>query len=642
MTTAIGNATLLLGLLASIFGAATNIAIARTDRTRLIKTANIYLGLIVVAALGAFVTMQVALFSNNFSIAFVANHSARSTPTLFKFATLWSALEGSILLWILVLALLIAATAWQFRASGSDALLRWALAVTMGVSAFFFALLIGPARPFSKVGGQIPIDGPGPNPLLQNHPLMAFHPPMLYLGYVGFTIPFAFAIAALITNRVGEGWLLATRRWTLIAWGCLSIGILLGAWWSYEVLGWGGFWGWDPVENASLVPWLTATAFIHSVLVQERRGMLRVWNLSLVCATFSLTILGTFLTRSGVLDSVHAFSAGSVGGWLLAFFAVITLGSVALIGWRGQSLRTTSSIESPLSREAAFLANNLLFAVFALVVLLGTTFPLLIEALNSERITVGRPYFDRMTLPIVLVMLFLMAVAPVLPWGKTTGELVADRLKWPAAFGVAVMVLSVVGGLNGAATIFAFGLGAFASASATRQLVLAIRRNGVRGITGRANGGMVAHLGIIVICMAIAASTSYATREELRLEPGQSGVVGGQTITYLGSTTQEYPNKTATKFTIRLGGDSGPTFAPAIQRFSTQTIAVPSVQTGVFRDVYLTIVQPPVGDDPTVVIGVIIQPMQVWLWIGGAIVGLGTLLALIPSKRRQPAELISV
>ena len=263
---------------------------------------------------------------------------------------------------------------------------------------------------------------------------MAFHPPMLYLGYVGFTVPFAFAIAALVTGRVGEGWLLETRRWTLFAWGFLTIGIVLGAWWSYEVLGWGGVWAWDPVENASFLPWLTGTAYLHSVMVQERRGMLRVWNLSLLCATFSLTILGTFLTRSGVLDSVHAFSESDIGAWLLTFFAPrASAPRSALIGWRGDRLRSPGAIDSPLSREGAFLANNLLFAVFAFIVLLGTVFPLIVEAVHGEQISVGRPYFDRMAMPIGLALLFLMAVAPVLPWRKASTR---DAAPAPALAGV--------------------------------------------------------------------------------------------------------------------------------------------------------------------------------------------------------------
>src|SRR6476620_7061021 len=278
---------------------------------------------------------------------------------------------------------------------------------------------------------------------------MVIHPPMLYLGYVGFTVPFAFAIAALATGRVGEGWLVETRRWTLFAYGFLTTGIVLGAWWSYEVLGWGGYWAWDPVEVASFLPWLTATAFIHSVMVQERRGMLRVWNLSLVCATFSLTILGTFLTRSGVLDSVHSFTESAIGPAILTFFGLIVLVTVVLIGWRGDRLRSPGRIDSPLSREGAFLANNVVFAAFAFVVLLGTVFPLMVEALNGDRISVGVPYFNRMTMPIGLSLLFLMAVAPVLPWRKASGELLRQRLLWPALFGTACVVGAVALGARG-------------------------------------------------------------------------------------------------------------------------------------------------------------------------------------------------
>ncbi|MGH9286602.1 MAG: cytochrome c biogenesis protein CcsA, partial [Acidimicrobiales bacterium] len=334
----------------------------------------------------------------------------------------------------------------------------------LAVAAFFFALMVGPANPFTSVAGPAPPDGPGPNPLLQNHPLMAFHPPLLYLGYVGFTVPFAFAIASLVTGRLGEGWLLETRRWALLAWACLSTGIVAGAWWSYEVLGWGGYWAWDPVENASLLPWLTATAYLHSVVVQERRGMLRVWNLSLVMATFALTILGTFLTRSGVLDSVHSFTESPIGPALLGFFAVVVALAVGLVFWRGDRLRAPGLIDSPVSREGAFLANNLLFAAFAFVVLLGTVFPLVVEAVNGDRLSVGRPYFDRMITPLGLLLLFMMAVAPALPWRKAAGEVLRARLQWPAAVGTAVVVGCVALGYRGLAPLLAFGLGGFAGA----------------------------------------------------------------------------------------------------------------------------------------------------------------------------------
>ncbi len=323
--------------------------------------------------------------------------------------------------------------------------------------------------------GATPTDGPGPDPLLQNHVLVAFHPPLLYLGLVGFTVPFAFACASLITGRVGEGWLIETRRWTLFAWGFLTGGVILGAWWSYQVLGWGGYWAWDPVENAAFLPWITATAFLHSVMVQERRGMLRVWNLSLVIATFSLTILATFLTRSGVLESVHSFNNTGIGPALLAFFGVVAAAGVGLLAWRGDRLRSPGAIDSPVSREGAFLANNLLFGAFALVVLLGTVFPLIAQAVNGEQITVGAPYFNRMTMPIVVCLLFLMAVAPVLPWRKASAELLRRRLFWPGVAAVVVLTGCVAFGVRGLNPLLAFGLGAFAGASALRQLVLAVR-----------------------------------------------------------------------------------------------------------------------------------------------------------------------
>jgi cytochrome c-type biogenesis protein CcmF len=301
--------------------------------------------------------MEYAMITRDFSLAYVQKVGSWSTPALYNFAAVWSALEGSILMWVLILSGYTLAVCFWMRKRLSESLAASAMAVMMIVMAFFFLVSFFPANPFA-LGAPGVLDGPGPNPLLQNHILVMFHPPILYLGYVGVTVPFAFAIAALVTGRVGEGWLVATRRWSLFAWGFLTFGIALGSWWSYEVLGWSGVWAWDPVENASLLPWITGTAYIHSVLVQERRGMLRVWNISLLVATFSLTILGTFLTRSGVLNSVHAFSESGIGAWFLSFFAVVLVVSVFLIGWRGDKLRSPGIIDSPLSREAAFLANN--------------------------------------------------------------------------------------------------------------------------------------------------------------------------------------------------------------------------------------------------------------------------------------------
>ncbi|HEX2298616.1 MAG TPA: cytochrome c-type biogenesis CcmF C-terminal domain-containing protein, partial [Pseudonocardiaceae bacterium] len=552
---ALGTGGVLLGLSSALGGVVTLAVALRQRKPHLLALGRSYALLCLLGAVVAVVAMERALITRDFTIQYVADNGSSTTPALFNVATLWAALEGSILLWVLVLCGYMALVVRHFRDRMSDPLVGWALLVMLAVTAFFFFLLIGPANPFTAFDPPPGYDGPGPNPLLQNHVLMAFHPPMLYLGYVGFSVPFAFAVAALVTGRLGEGWLLETRRWTLVAWGFLSLGIVLGAWWSYEVLGWGGYWGWDPVENASLLPWLTGTAYLHSVMVQERRGMLRVWNLSLLCATFSLTILGTFLTRSGVIASVHSFTESGIGPWLLAFFGVVVATTLALIGWRGDRLRAPGRIDSPVSREGAFLANNVLFAAFAFVVLLGTVFPLVVEAVNDERLTVGRPYFDRMAVPLGLALLSLMAIAPVLPWRKASGELLSQRLFWPAWAGTGGVVLAVLLGARGLAPLVAFGLGGFAAGAAVRQLVLATRRQGWRGLIGRANGGMIVHLGVVMIAVALAASGSYDTERELTLSEGESATVAGHEITYLGMDRSEESNRTTIQARVGIDGD---------------------------------------------------------------------------------------
>jgi len=635
---AIGRGAVLLGFLGAVFGLLTLLIGLLADRPVLRRSGRRYVVLVLAGAVVAALAMERALLTHDFSLQYVADNHSRSTPLLYTVSTLWAALEGSIILWALVLAGYLAAIAYRFRHRATDPLVGWALVTGLAVAAFFFGLMLGPADPFREVAGAIPADGPGPNPLLQNHPLMAFHPPMLYLGYVGFTVPFAFAVASLVTGRLGEGWLVETRRWTLFAWGFLTVGIVLGAWWSYEVLGWGGYWAWDPVENASFLPWLTGTAYVHSVMVQERRGMLRVWNLSLLVATFALTILGTFLTRSGVLESVHSFTESPIGPALLAFFAVVVAVGVGLIGWRGDRLRAPGAIDSPVSREGTFLANNLLFGGFAFVVLLGTVFPLVVEAVNGDRISVGRPYFDRMTMPIGLALLFLMAVAPALPWRKASGELLRHRLQWPAWAGTLTIVVCVLSGVRGLAPLLAFGLGAFAGAAALRQLVLSTRRQGWRGLVGRANGGMVVHLGVVLIAVAFAASSSYSHRAEFRLRPGESAELAGHTVTYVGSRTARYDNRTAVEADVRI--DGGQVYRPALSTFpfATQAIGTPSVRTSLTEDVYLTLVVAPRTPEAAAVVGVIVRPLVVWLWVGGALMALGTLMAAVPGRRRRPTE----
>ena len=641
MNLALGRAGITLGFAAAVLGAVTVGYGLIRHRPELVRLSRWYAGLVFLGGLLAAIAMERALITRDFTVLYVADNGSTKTPALYNFATLWGALEGSIILWALILGGYLMAVVVKFRKRLADPLVGWAIFTMLIVCIFFFWMLVGPANPFKSFSPSVGFDGPGPNPLLQNHPLMAFHPPMLYLGYVGFTVPFAFAIAALITGRVGEGWLLATRRWTLIAWGFLTAGILLGSWWSYEVLGWGGYWAWDPVENASLMPWLTGTAYLHSVLVQERRGMLRVWNISLLCATFALTILGTFITRSGIIESVHAFTTSGIGVALISFFALIVLSTVVLIGWRGDRLRAPGRIDSPLSREGAFLANNVLFAAFAFVILLGTLFPLIVEAINDDRISVGVPYFNRMTMPIGLTLLFLMAIAPVLPWRKASGELLRHRLIWPAGIGVGSMIFAVAIGARGFAPVLAFGLGGFAAGSAGRQVVLATRRQGWRGLVGRANGGMIVHLGVVMIAVAFAASSSYVRQAEFTLTQGQSAQFAGHELVYVGQNIKQESAKIVDQVLITIDG-TGP-WAPSLNKFANgnQTIGTPSVRTTFTDDVVLSVIDIKDGENGSVTIRVTVQPLIMWLWIGGGVMALGTLLAVFPGRRRNPLDAVS-
>jgi cytochrome c-type biogenesis protein CcmF len=646
MRAQLGTGLLVVGLVASLLGVATLVTGIATKRAAALELGRRYVAIVLFSTIGAFVVMETAMFGHDFSIQYVVDNVARATPGLYTFTAVWAALAGSILLWALLLSVYVAATSWHFRKRAADPIVAWATLVQFAVLLFFFALMLFAANPFKQVSGAVPLDGQGPNPLLQNHPLVAIHPPFLYAGYVGFTIPFSFAIAALVTARFGEGWLADVRRTTLVSWGFLTVGIVLGAWWSYSVLGWGGYWGWDPVENASLLPWLTATAFIHSVMVQERRGMLRVWNLSLVIATFCLTILGTFLTRSGVINSVHAFSESSIGPWLLTFLGVCAFTGVALIAWRGDKLRSPGRIDSPVSREGAFLLNNLLFAGFALVVLTGTVFPLLVEALQNHQISVGEPYFDRLGVPIGIALLFLMAIGPALPWRKASGEVLRHRLLVPAWVGAITMIVALIFGAHGVANVLAFGLAAFALASIGRSVYVGVRGqrralhesvpaatvSAVRG-NPRLYGGLLVHVGVVVIAVALATTGGYTTRREVQLSPGESARVRDYTVTYLGPQVEQSAQKTTIKARVHISSIG--TLTPAISTYpnAAEGIGTPSIHTTPWRDIYVTLISAPTSGKVT--IGVQVGTMVMFLWIGGLLMGLGTLLALVPARRRK-------
>jgi cytochrome c-type biogenesis protein CcmF len=649
----LGSLAVAVGFAGAVTGAVICGLAAHRHDARLMRLGRRCVWLVLAASVAAVAVMEVALLSHDFSLQYVAENGSRATPTLFTVASLWAALAGSILLWTFILSGHLAFASYRWRRLGDDPLLHWATSVGLAAAAFFFGLMLGPANPFRPVSGSVPTDGVGPNPLLQNHPLMAFHPPFLYVGYVGFTVPFALAIAALISGRVGEQWLRLTRTATLIAWSALTTGIVLGAWWSYQVLGWGGYWAWDPVENAALIPWFTATAYLHSVIVQERRGILRVWNLSLLIATYCLTILGTFLTRSGVVNSVHAFTQSAVGPTLIAYLAVVALVGVGLLAWRGDRLQAVGRIDSPLSREAAFLGNNLVLTGLAAVVVTGTVYPLLAQAVTGDQLSIGEPYFDRLGAPLGLALLFLMAVAPLLPYRAVEADALRRRLRGPVTTGVLTMLALVALGIRGTEQVLAFGLAAMATWSIGSVVVraVALRHRSVRErlpvsvvrtIAGnrRRYGGLLVHLGVVVVAVGLTASHNYSTHRDVELARGQTVAVDGYDVTFLGSSTTSTPQKVtvAARVQVTHGGHDLGTFTPALSAFrgAPEAIGTPSVGAGLTRDVYVTLTSSP-DRRGHVSIGVFINPLVSWLWLGGLMMVIGAILTGIPRRRRRIA-----
>ncbi|NIP78916.1 MAG: heme lyase CcmF/NrfE family subunit [Gemmatimonadetes bacterium] len=637
--------TLSLGL--AIYGAAAAFWGVRTRNRSLVASARgaayAIFGLMLAANLG----MVYALLTHDFSISYVAQVGSRSTPTWVTIISLWSSLEGSILFWGLILAGFTAAVVYLHRDRDND-LFAVATGTMLIVGAFFYLLLVGPANPFQQVF-PVPADGPGPNPLLQNHWLMAVHPPLLYLGYVGMVVPFGFAIGALITRQTDDRWLRVTRRWTLTAWAFLTLAIVAGMWWSYEVLGWGGYWAWDPVENASFLPWLTATAFIHSMMVQERRGMLKVWNVSLIISTFLLTILGTFLTRSGILSSVHAFAEGDIGYYFLGFIALTLMASVAIIAGRSEELRSTGRLQSAASRETVFLLNNLVLAAFTFTVLLGTLFPLVAEAIRGVRVTVGEPFFNRMTLPLAVMLIFLVGVGPVLPWGQAT-EKHFRRFVVPGVVGVLGAVVWMAVGGRHLLALLGIALAAFAITANLGELWIGMRaRMRAHGenplsaagrlvmANSRRYGGYIAHLGILIVSVGIIASSSFTLDHEFTLSRGETAEVGDYTLRFddiWGSDEARRFSITAELAVLKDERQIG-TLRPKLNyyRMSDQPIATPAVRTRAHEDLYLTLMAFE-EDGETVTIRALVEPLVGWIWVGALIIGTGAFVALQYRSRR--------
>ncbi len=650
----LGHLVLVQALFAAAIGGVVVFVGARSGRESLVTIGGdlgfVVLGFVVAACLA----MEYALISHDFSVAYVAQVGSRETPLFFTIISLWSALEGSVLLWTLLLSVYTAAVIWwSRRQTPRDPLVSYALGTLLLVNVFFLLLVVGPADPFATVF-PVPENGPGPNALLQNHWFMAVHPPLLYTGYVGMAVPFSFAIGALLVSRVDRDWSRMIRVWTLVPWMFLSLGVVAGAWWSYEVLGWGGYWAWDPVENASFMPWLTATAFLHSLMMQERKEMLKIWTVALIIMTFVLTLLGTFLTRSGIIASVHAFSEGVIGPYFLGFMAIVLLLSLVLLTWRAPTLSTQGRFDSALARETAFLVNNLLFTAFTFVMLLGTLFPLIVEAIQGTRVSVGAPYFNQMNVPIALALVFLVGVGPALPWGRGDPGVVRRKFIWPTVSalgaGGALAILGVrefLPWLTFVLAVFSVGLllGEWIGPAAARRKARA--ESWPRALaqvplsSRRRYGGYMVHFGILLIAVGIASSSSFKQETEWVAQPGTSERVGRYLIQLDSVWAVEELQRDAVIAAVTVSTDAGTLgrFYPRINYYpnSVQPIGTPAVREGLREDLYLVLAAY-ATDGTQTSLRAIVSPLVTWIWIGGALVGLGALFAMTRPSKREPQE----
>jgi cytochrome c-type biogenesis protein CcmF len=638
----LGTYGLMLGLVLSVGGAVIAAVGARTDRPALVQTARRIAFAVLATMVVVDGAMLAALLSNDFTLRYVADNSSRETPVFFKVLSLWAADDGSLLFWNLILAGYVAAVAIRFRRYRPPTF-PYALSVLFGVQAFYLLLVNGPARPFGTLA-QAAADGRGPAPLLQNHPLMAVHPPFLYLGFIGFTVPFAFGVAALLAGTGSDAWVSIIRRWTLLVWCFLTVGLVLGALWSYSVLGWGGYWAWDPVENVALLPWLVATAFLHSIMLQERRGMARLWNIALVIGAFALTTFGTFLTRGSVLSSVHAFAQSAVGPAYLTFLGLVLLGGFGLVAWRLPMLRTPARLESTVSREAAIVGNNMLLLAATAIILLGTVLPLVVEALTGDQITVGGPYFQSALAPVFLLVLVLAGTAPLLPWRAVNRERAIRRLRLPVLAAALVIVGTSLAGLRdlyavagfGAATLVLVGNGQeIASGLAVGRRHSGVLRTLARG--RRRYAGLTVHIGLALLAIGITASSNLAEQTQVTLRTGESTVFADHTLRYAGLETDQQAQRVVLTAKVEVSG-SGP-LTPRMNLYpaASEPIGSPSIHRGVLRDLYASVISLQ-DDGNSATFRFYRNPGITWLWIGGAVMALGGAAAAWPARRRRAEE----
>jgi len=652
VTANLGHSCILLAFIIALVGMVSPLVAARTGEERYLSLARYaLLGQFLLVTLAAFALIY-GLISTDFSIKYVAFNTTRATPIYYRVTGLWGALEGSLLLWEWLLIIFAAITAWVYRDRHRE-MMPWVIMIFSIVSVFFLCVIGFLSNPFETMS-SVPADGRGLNPLLEDANMMT-HPPLLYTGFVGLTVPYAFAMAALIVGKVDEAWIVSTRRWTIIAWFFLTAGNLVGAWWSYHVLGWGGYWAWDPVENAAFMPWLPATAFLHSVQVQERRRMLKVWNLSLIIVAFSLTIFGTFLTRSGILSSIHAFSSGPVGGFFLGFLTLILLSSFGLLAYRADLLREQPELDAMVSRESAFLLNNIVLVSALFTILLGTIFPLLSEAVAGVQVSVGAPYFNSVTVPLFLFLVFLMAMGPMIAWRRASWDNLKRNFLWPAAAALLVALGLFIWKVQDFLPLLGFTLLAFVVLTILYDTALALRARKriagegiLRGLitltrrNQRRYGGLVVHLGVVLIIMGIAGSMTYSIEKEATLAVKQNLQVGNYQIQFQGLTGSQQPTHFRVEGAFRVfhsGNDEG-ILSPALKFFPTQQSPVGRAvhQSSLSEDIYLILSGFSELDRNQATLKVLVRPLVIWMWIGGFVITLGTLICILPIGKVSQQE----
>ena len=646
----VGRILLYAAIATSAWGAAASLLGRRRHDPRLTTSGRRGLyattGLLVVAALW----LALALMRHDFSILYVTQVTSRSTRFPYSLTALWAGMAGSLLFWTLLTSLY-ASSAIAVQAPRRPELVPVATAVLSGILAFFAVVLAFGANAFVS-SSPIPVDGQGLNPLLQS-PFMNIHPVMLYLGFTGFSVPFAFAVSALVSGRLDSSWFTSTRRWTVLAWAFLSVGIILGAAWAYMELGWGGYWAWDPVENASLLPWLTATAFLHSVMIQERRGMLKIWNVALILSTYSLAVLGTFLTRSGLLSSVHTFSESPVGRYFLPFLAVLAIGSFALLGFRLDRLRSKRHLDAAVSRESMFLFNNLVFVAIAFTVLWGTLYPVVVEAITGQQVSVGPPYFNAVVVPLGLALLGLMGIGPLVAWRRASPRGLRRSLSLPLAAGIVTILALFAAGVRSAGAALALALCAFVTVTIVSEFArgaqahrrtegLSLPRALGRTLSRnrRRYGGYIVHLGVVLIFLGLAGA-AFVTTWTGSVTKGDSFQVGAYTIRFASINLRSTPEKLISEavMDVSRGGRHLTTLRPQqnfhlAQRQQQSEIALRST---LAEDLYI-VVNPL---DPTTGTGTFrawVNPLVAWIWLGGVVMAAGMVVILTARSPAGPPE----